>query len=142
MPKSWCAALPISAATAFPPNGPCCRGLCSQLQKCRYSATGQALVPLDAVIKKCESLRMYFGLLNEACQSRFALLKSLSLLRSASLRAGLRRKEGFLWLSLPSIYEPACAQNRAQAGSTCWANLFRPYRGWFSRQPMNFDSHF
>ena len=52
------------------------------------------------------------------------------LVRSASLRAGLRHKEKGFSLPLPSIYEPACAQNRAHADSTCWATLFRPLRGW------------
>src|SRR5947209_5630336 len=51
-------------------------------------------------------------------------------LGTPELRAGLRRKEGYL-LSLPSIYEPVCAQSRALTGSTCWATIFRPCRGWF-----------
>jgi hypothetical protein len=46
-------------------------------------------------------------------------------------------------LSLPSTYEPAWAQERAHAGSTCWATLFRllrlasgqALRGWCLARP-------
>jgi hypothetical protein len=33
-----------------------------------------------------------------------------------------KQGKGF-FLSIPSIYEPAYAQNRAHADSTCWATL-------------------
>jgi hypothetical protein len=36
------------------------------------------------------------------------------------------------FLSLPSIYEPARAQNRARADSTCWATFGRPFGAGFS----------
>ena len=35
--------------------------------------------------------------------------------------------------SLPSIYEPARAQNRAHADSTCWATFGPPLSGLVSR---------
>src|SRR5947199_4007367 len=53
-----------------------------------------------------------------------------SVRRSASLRAGLRRKEGILPLTVPSIYEPAQAQAPALAQHAGLLSA-APGRGWF-----------
>jgi len=59
------------------------------------------------------------------CRISFILFR-----RSASLRAGLRRKEGILPFTVPSIYEPAQAQSPALAQHAGLLSA-APYRGWF-----------
>src|SRR2546421_1432041 len=52
------------------------------------------------------------------------------LVRSASLRASLRRKERAFPFLYPAFTSQHGRKTRAHAGSTCWATLFRPFRGW------------
>jgi hypothetical protein len=47
------------------------------------------------------------------------------MVRSASLRASLRRAEGTFLSSLPSTYEPACARAPTLARRS-WATFVRP----------------
>src|SRR5437763_17072369 len=62
-----------------------------------------------------------------------APLRCAQALRLAALqlisRAGSAAQGKGLFPSLPSIYEPAWAQNRAHADSTCWATFGPPLIG-------------
>jgi hypothetical protein len=50
-------------------------------------------------------------------------------MRSASLRAGLRRKEKDLFLLYPALTRQHVRKERAHAVSTCWATIIHPLRG-------------
>jgi hypothetical protein len=50
-------------------------------------------------------------------------------MRSASLRAGLRRKEKGLFLLYPALTRQHVRKERAHAVSTCWATFIHPLRG-------------
>ena len=94
----------------------------------------------------------HFDLPDEA---RHARIENRFLLRSASLppqhaqhrralgtpemRAGLRRKEGYL-LSLPSIYEPVCAQEPRPHWLDPFASLRAGYAGLLSFAPVGAGS--
>ena len=58
-------------------------------------------------------------------------VKNHFLVRFAARKPAAQGKR--LFVSLPSIYEPACAQNRAHADSTCWATFGPPLSGLVSR---------
>jgi len=60
----------------------------------------------------------------------FCLAQNHLLLRSASLRAGLRRKEGNLFLLLPSTYEPRGALNSRAPWFDVLGYFHPPLRGW------------
>src|SRR5947207_9348598 len=111
-----------------------------------HSSTAGWITWITGVIKsasRCASLRLARrSLATPVSKNRF-LLRSASLppqhaqhrraLGTPELRADLRRKEGYL-LSLPSIYEPVCAQKPRPHWLDPFASLRASYAGLLSLQ--------